>query len=151
MWQEGLFKVKSPILKIYLPELPKAPQHGNVDCLPSQLWKKFQHNIGRHGAWQWIRYTGRSGRQRVRGKRWTELWDGVFLPQALLRQVQGGGRSEVAQIKKRFNSVMNGDFGEMSNPQLNLNTTSTVVGFDIKMTVQTTPPPHPPQKLFSHF
>ena len=27
-------------------------------------------------------------------------------------------------------------------PQLNLNTTSTVVGFDMKMTVQT--PPHPP-------
>ena len=27
----------------------------------------------------------------------------------------------------------------LSKPQLNLNTTSTVVGFDMKMTVQTTP------------
>ena len=28
----------------------------------------------------------------------------------------------------------------LSKPQLNLNTSSTVVGFDMKMTVQTTPP-----------
>ena len=29
----------------------------------------------------------------------------------------------------------------LSKPQLNLNRTSTVVGFDMKMTVQITPPP----------
>ena len=28
---------------------------------------------------------------------------------------------------------------------------NTTGWFDMKMTVQTTPPPHPPHKLFSHF
>ena len=36
-----------------------------------------------------------------------------FLPQALCRKAQRGGRAGVGQIKKRFNCIVRGDFGEL--------------------------------------
>ena len=48
------------------------------------------------------------GEEMDRALKW---W--FFLPQALLRQAQRGGRAGVGQIRKRFNSVINGDFGEL--------------------------------------
>ena len=36
-----------------------------------------------------------------------------FLPQALCRRAQRGGRAGIGQIKKRFNSVVKGDYGEL--------------------------------------
>ena len=38
-----------------------------------------------------------------------------FLPQALARKAQRGGRAGVGQIMKRFNAVVKGDFGELVN------------------------------------
>ena len=38
-----------------------------------------------------------------------------FLPQALCRKAGRGGRAGIGQIKKRFNSIVQGDFGELVN------------------------------------
>ena len=38
-----------------------------------------------------------------------------FLPQALCRKAGRGGRAGIGQIKKRFNCIVQGDFGELVN------------------------------------
>ena len=40
-----------------------------------------------------------------------------FLPQALCRRAQRGGRAGVGQIKKRFNCIVKGDYGEVVQGQ----------------------------------
>jgi hypothetical protein len=39
----------------------------------------------------------------------------LFLPQALCRQAGRGGRAGMGQIRKRFNCIVEGDFGELIN------------------------------------
>ena len=51
-----------------------------------------------------------SGEKLDRALKW---W--FFLPQALCRKAQRGGRAGVGQIKKRFNCVVKGDFAELVN------------------------------------
>ena len=40
----------------------------------------------------------------------------LFLPQALCRQAGRGGRAGMGQIRKRFNCIVEGDFGQLINP-----------------------------------
>ncbi|MCP4269864.1 MAG: hypothetical protein GY777_30545 [Candidatus Brocadiaceae bacterium] len=50
------------------------------------------------------------GEELNRGLKW---W--LFLPQALCRQAGRGGRAGMGQIRKRFNCIVEGDFGELIN------------------------------------
>ena len=54
--------------------------------------------------------TQEEGEELNRALKW---W--LFLPQALCRQAGRGGRAGVGQIRKRFNCIVEGDFGELIN------------------------------------
>ena len=101
--------------------LPCVQEHeagwGEIDRLG--VWeymlcvKKFLLSKGRPGAWPWTKFTERFWKQKNMVRIWIEPLNGVFSATGSPKKTPIDGRAGVGQIRKRFDAVVNGDYGEL--------------------------------------